>query len=394
VTERGGAHTEPGHDPHVTHLAGRELPPEDIVVPEAPPARVRSWPERIVYLIAGLALFVAALGLMRRGAEALIPSLEGSIFTDNATSTLGLGWLGACLVLSGSPVAASALTLLGGGAIDRTEAFTMLTGSRLGAAFVVLVVGVVYSLRSKGQGSRRAPVSIGVLSLMMTAVVYVPGALVGWLLLDRGVFDGLDIGTSPELTSATDSAFGWLVDAIVSVAPSWTLFPAGLGLLLLGFQAFDRVLPAVGSDRLEHRDEDGGEGDEGWTSRLWPMFLAGCAVTMLTLSVSVSLTLLVPLVAKGHVRRANTLPYIAGANITTLIDTLAAAVLLGDQDAVRVVVAVTLVVTVWTLFLLVTAYPLLRRILLGLARRILASNRRLATFAAALLLVPLGLIAV
>ncbi|HMJ77363.1 MAG TPA: hypothetical protein VK507_15400 [Iamia sp.] len=394
MTERGGAHTEPGHDSHVTHLAGRELPPEDIVVPEGPTARVRSWPERIVYLVAGLALFVAALGLMRRGAEALIPSLEGSVFTDNATSTLGLGWLGACLVLSGSPVAASALTLLGGGAIDRTEAFTMLTGSRLGAAFVVLVVGVAYSLRSKGQGSRRAPVSIGVLALMMTAVVYVPGAIVGWLLLDRGVFDGLDIGTSPELTSATDSAFGWLVDAIVSVAPSWTLFPVGLGLLLLGFQAFDRVLPAVGSDRLEHRDEDGGEGDEGWTSRLWPMFLAGCAVTVLTLSVSVSLTLLVPLVAKGHVRRANTLPYIAGANITTLIDTLAAAVLLGNQDAVRVVVAVTLVVTVWTLFLLVTAYPLLRRILLGLARRILASNRRLATFAAALLLVPLGLIAV
>jgi Na+/phosphate symporter len=379
----------------IAHVAGRELPPEDIVVPEEPIVRVRSWPERLVFLVVGLALFVAALGLMRRGAEALIPSLEGSVFTDNAVSTLGLGWLGACLVLSGSPVAASALTLLDGGAIDRTESFTMLTGSRLGAAFVVLVVGVAYAVRAKGQGSRRAPVSIGVLSLLMTAVVYVPGALVGWLLLDRGTFDGLDIGTSPEVTSATDTAFGWLADAIVEIAPGWTLFPIGLGLLLLGFQAFDRVLPAVGSDRLERTDEEhADEHDEGWTSRLWPMFLAGCAVTMLTLSVSVSLTLLVPLVAKGHVRRANTLPYIAGANITTLIDTLAAAILLGDQDAVRVVVAVTLVVTVWTLFLLVTVYQQLRRILLGIARRVLASNRRLAGFAAVLLLVPLALIAV
>jgi sodium-dependent phosphate cotransporter len=391
VTERDGVPTEAVH---VAHVTGRELPSEDIVVPEGPADRVRSWPERVAYLILGLALFVGALGLMRNGAEALTPSLEGSVFTDNAASTLGLGWLGACLVLSGSPVAASSLTLLGGGAIDRTESFTMLTGSRLGAAFVVLVVGVVYSLRHKGQGSRRAPVSIGVLSLLMTAVVYVPGAIVGWVLLDRGVFDGLDVGTSPELTSATDAAFGWLVDAIVSVAPDWTLFPVGLGLLLLGFQAFDRALPAVGSDRLEAREGEPGPEDEGWTSRLWPMFLAGCAVTLLTLSVSVSLTLLVPLVAKGHVRRANTLPYIAGANITTLVDTLAAAILLGDQDAVRVVVAVTSVVTVWTLLLLVTAYPLLRRILLGVARRILADNRRLAGFAAALLLVPVGLIAV
>jgi hypothetical protein len=325
---------------------------------------------------------------MRRGAEALVPSLEGSIFTDNAISTLGLGWFGACVVLSGSPVAASSLTLLDGGAIDRTESFTMLTGSRLGAAFVVLVVGVVYAVRAKGQGSRRAPVSIGVLSLLMTAVVYVPGAVLGWVLLDRGTFDGLDIGTSPGLTSATDQAFGWVADAIVEVAPGWTLFPVGLGLLLLGFQAFDRVLPAVGSDRLEERDRD-----EGWTSRLWPMFLAGCAVTLLTLSVSVSLTLLVPLVAKGHVRRANTLPYIAGANITTLVDTLVAAILLGNQDGVRVVVAVTSVVTVWTLLLLVTAYPLLRRILLGIARAVLATNRRLAGFATVLLVVPAALIA-
>lgn len=376
------------HRPQLAHVAGRELPPEDIVVREEVEEAPRPLVVRLVFLVVGLALFVAALSLMKRGAQDLIPSLEGSVFTDNAISTLGLGWFGACVVLSGSPVAASALTLLDGGAIDRTESFTMLTGSRLGAAFVVVVVGVAYSLRSKGQGSRRAPISIGVLSLMMTAVVYVPGAVAGWFLLDRGVFDGFDIGTSPELTSATDSAFGWLADAIADVAPGWALFPIGLVLLLFGFQAFDRVLPQVGSGRLERDD------DEGWTSRLWPMFLAGCGVTMLTLSVSVSLTLLVPLVAKGHIRRANTLPYIAGANITTLVDTLVAAILLGNQDAVRVVVAVTSVVTAWTLLLLVTAYPLLRRVLLGLARRILASNARLAGFAVGLLLVPVVLIAV
>lgn len=371
----------------IAHVPGRELPPEDIVVPAEPAGRAAPLPLRLLLLVVGVALFVTALGLMKEGAAALIPSLRGSAVTDNALSTLGLGWLGSCLVLSGSPVAASALTLLDGGAIDRTQAFTMLTGSRLGAAFVVLLVGVVYSVRHRGQVSGRAPVSIGVLSLLMTAAVYVPGAVVGYVLLERGLFDGVDIGTSPGLTSATDTAFGWAVDAVLAVAPDWALFPVGVGLLLLGFQAIDRVLPAVGSERLEERRD-------GWTSRVWPMFLAGCGVTLLTLSVSVSLTLLVPLVAKRHVRRSNTLPYIAGANITTLADTLVAAVLLGDQDAVRVVVAVTSVVTVWTLLLLVVAYPLLRKVLLAVARRILASNRRLAAFAAALFVAPLVLIAV
>ena len=112
------------------------------------------------------------------------------------------------------------------------------------------------------------------------------------------------------------------------------------------------------------------------------------------MSVSVSLTLLVPLVAKGHVRRSNTLPYIAGANITTLVDTFVAAVLIGDQDAVRVVAAVTLVVTVLTLTLLLTVYPLVRRTLLAAARAILVSNRRLAAFAIGLFAIPLILIAV
>src|SRR5690606_31126346 len=132
-----------------THIEGRELPDEDIAVPAV--AR-RPWPLRVAYLLGGLGLFVTALGLMKAGGAGLVPTLEGSILTDNAWSTLGLGWLGACLVLSGSPVAASALTLLAGGAIDQTQAFAMLTGSRLGASFVVLVAGAVYALRN-GQGS-------------------------------------------------------------------------------------------------------------------------------------------------------------------------------------------------------------------------------------------------
>ena len=329
-------------DPSTTLVPGRELPAERIALRadlDAPTQR--PWWQRLVYGVAGIFLFVTALGLMKEGAAGLIPSLEGSIFTDNPWSTLGLGWLGSCLVLSGSPVAASALTLLDGGAITVTEAFTMLTGSRLGASFVVVVVGVVYAVRNQGQGQRRAPVSIGVLSLLMTAAIYLPGALVGYLLLRRGTFDGFDIGTSPGLTSATDTAFGWSVDLLLEVLPSWALFPIGLAVLVVGFNCFDRVLPQLGAGDFQRREVE-------WTNRLWPMFLAGCAVTMLTLSVSVSLTLLVPLVAKGHVRRSNTLPYIAGANITTLADTLVAAIVIGNQDAVRVTRVAVTSVTVFT----------------------------------------------
>lgn len=374
----------------IAHIEGRELPSEDIAVQPGGdgPGRRRGGPERALWFLVGLAAMVTALGLMRSGAAALVPALEGSFLTDNAWSTLGLGWLGACLVLSGSPVAASSLTLLDGGAIDRLQSFTMLTGSRIGAAFVVLVAGGIYALRHRGVGGgRRAPLSIGVLSLLMTAVAYVPGAIVGYLLLRRGTFDGIDIGSSPALSSTTDAAFGWIVDLVSAVLPSWALFPVGLAVLLVGFSCFDRVLPHIGGGDLE-------SGRSVWLERKWPMFLLGCGVCLLTLSVSVALTVLVPLVAKGYVRRANTLPYIAGANITTLADTLVAAILIGNQDAVRVVLAVTSSVTVWTVVLLAFAYTPVRGGLLAIARMILHRRRNLAGFVGVLFLVPVALLAI
>lgn len=342
----------------------------------------RRWWQRLAYALVGLGSFVTALGLMKQGAAALAPSLEGSAFTDHAWSALGLGWLGASIVMSGSPVAASSLTLLDGGAMDRSQSFAMLTGSRLGASFVVLVVGVVYALRRNA--GKRAPLSIGVYSLSITALAYLPGAALGWWLLQRGAFDGIDLAAAPEVVSVTDALFGWLPDLLEGSVPAWSLFPIGVAVLLLAFSCVDRVLPAVGSERFA-------------SSRLsnpWVMFAMGCLIALLTLSVSMALTLLVPLVAKGHLRREDTIPYIAGANITTLADTLVAAVVLGNADAVRVVLAEVVGVSIVTVLLLALAYPLVRQGSIAWARFVLRSRRHLIGFVAVLLASPLILIAI
>jgi Na+/phosphate symporter len=341
---------------------------------------------RVVWILIGLGLFVSALGIMKSGAQSLYSTLQGSAFTDNSWSTLGMGWLGACLVLSGSPVAASSLTFLGGGVIDRSQAFTMLTGSRLGASFVVLVVGFIYALRRKGSG-RKAPVSIGILSLTMTVFAYLPGALLGWLLLRGGAFDGLTLNAPPSLLSLTDTAFGWLADLIKHFVPDWGLFPAGLAVLLIAFKAFDRALPDLSAERLEGRGA-------AWFRKPWAMFGLGCVVALMTMSVSVALTILVPLVAKGHLKRDEVLPYIAGANITTLADTLVAAMLVSNPDAARVVLAEMVGVTAWTLGLIGFMYPTVRQAALRIARTVLATRTRLAVSIAALFTVPLLLVVV
>ncbi|MDQ3944285.1 MAG: hypothetical protein M3357_03870, partial [Actinomycetota bacterium] len=330
-------------------------------------------------------LFVGSLQIMKAGAEALIPALSGSVFTDNAWSTLGLGWLGACLVLSGSPMAASSIALLDGGAISRSQAFTMLTGSRLGASFVVLAVGFIYALRRKR--GRRAPLSIGILSLTMTVIAYVPGALIGFLLLSSGSLDGVTFAAPAGLLSVTDTLFGWMADLARDLVPGWGLFPAGLGVLLIAFKLFDRVLPELSGDSLAEKRN-------AWFGRPWAMFACGCAVAFMTLSVSVALTVLVPLVAKGYLKREHTLPYIAGANITTLADTLVLAMLTGNPDATRVVLASTLGVTAWTIVLLGFAFPMVRRGAMALARSTVSSRPRLALFIGVLFAVPLSLVLV
>ncbi len=95
------------------------------------------------------------------------------------------------------------------------------------------------------------------------------------------------------------------------------------------------------------------------------MFAIGSGVAFVTMSVSVALTVLVPAVAKGFLRRRQAIPYIAGANVTTLADTLLTAVLLGNADAVRVVLAELIGVGGITILLLAFLYGPLQRWLIG-----------------------------
>ena len=134
---------------------------------------------------------------MKTGAAALDILQPGSILVENAASTLGLGWLGAVVMLSGSPMAATSLTLVAAAeerqtGLSEIEGFTMVMGSRLGASFVVLLVAVLYALRA-GKGRRRAPVGTAVLALTATAVVYVPATALGAALLSWGPFASLEL---------------------------------------------------------------------------------------------------------------------------------------------------------------------------------------------------------
>jgi Na+/phosphate symporter len=101
---------------------------------------------------------------------------------------------------------------------------------------------------------------------------------------------------------------------------------------------------------------------------------------MLTMSVSVSLSLLVPLSARGYIRRENIIPYIMGANITTFDDTLIAAALLANPAAVTVVLVQMVSVAIVSMIILVLLFRYYERFLNNLVSRIGRRRRNLATY--------------
>lgn len=365
--------------------------PERATPAPAAPAPERSAAQRIIgglwwalRFALALFLFVGALQLMKTGAAGLDILQNRGLLVRNPGSTLGLGWLGALVVLSGSPIAATSLTLVAADSITEIQGFTMLTGSRLGAAFVVLVVAVVYALRS-GEGERLKPVSTAVMALSTTALIYVPASIVGLFLLRWQPFHDLQLVFPQQFGDLIDLVYGGLL-ARVEELPGLVNFLAGLGVLLLSFKLIDGVMPAmdegaIGEDRLT------------WLRRKWPMFGLGCLVALVTMSVSVALTVLVPLVAKKYVKREDILPYIMGANVTTLGDTMLAAFSLNSPAAVRIVLAGILTSAIFSVILLAFFYPQTRRMVWKFQRQMVLNKTRLAAFTAGLFLVPVAIIA-
>jgi len=374
-------------DLDATPIARREQAEE--AQPESPKTRLdrRGLALKIALAFVGVWVFLVALAFMKDGARGLAPALSAAV--DSPLNALGLGWLGALLVLSGSPVAASSLALFDGGSLTLEQSYAMIVGSRLGASFVVLVIGTIYALRRTRTG-RRAPVSIGVVALTMTFITYIPGSLLGWGILASGVPASLPLTPPTVILDAAEALTAPVVGLVELVLrpdaalPSALLFLVGVGLLLASFRVVDAFLPDLGAGRDSERAR--------WHVGTWTMFGIGLATALATLSVAVALSLLVPVVAKGYVKREQILPYIAGANITTLFDTLVVAVLLGGVLGPAMVLSLAAGVTAWTMVLLLLVYRPMRDAVFRFQAIVLHTRARLLVFVVVLFAIPTAML--
>jgi Na+/phosphate symporter len=338
---------------------------------------------KIALFGASLFLFMLAIILMKEGAGSLTPLIRDRLAVTNPLNSLGFGWLFAYLIMSGSPVAASALTFFDAGAISKLGAFTMITGSRLGASLVVLIIGFVYILRGR---DRANSLSMGLISLFVTGSTYLVALVLGAILLQSGVLDSFQLSSGSLLNSIIDFIFEPIVVFLSGLLPEWMLFPIGLIVILFSFSLFDKCLPQMSLK----------ESRVGRVSRLVyrpvVMFMLGATVTLVSMSVSLSLSLLVPLSERGFVRRENVIPYIMGANITTFVDTLFASILLNNPDAFTIVLAQMASIAIVSLVVMITMLRHYERAMLRLVTWATAKNRNLVIFLFIALMLPIVLV--
>jgi sodium-dependent phosphate cotransporter len=340
---------------------------------------------RVLLFTTSLFLFIFAISLMKDGARAVSPFVREELSVHNAFNSLGFGWLFAYLVMSGSPVAAAALAFFDAGAIDQFGAFTMVTGSRLGAGFIVLFLGFVYVLRGR---DRATSLSMGLLSLSVTGITYLLGLFIGYGILHSRILEPLQLQSGAQLLSIVDRIYDPILNFILDLIPRWALFFLGFGIILLSFNLFDRCLPQM---KIK-------ESQVGRMSRLvyrpWVMFIMGSVVTLISMSVSVSLGILVPLSERGFVRRENVIPYIMGANITTFIDTLFAAILLNNPAAFTIVLVEMVSITLISIIILFFLYRRFERRMLDFVAWATGDQKNVLLFMFSILILPILLMLV
>jgi sodium-dependent phosphate cotransporter len=343
---------------------------------------VKSVAWHSAFVLGALLLFVIALQLIKVGAGGLEPVLD-TLSADGVAGHLGFGWLGAYAVLSGSPVAAIALSLFAGGVVSDLETFSMINGSRLGASLIVLVVGFVSYVTG-----RRNPdgLYIGVVALLTAFTLWVPVVPMGLVVLDQGWLDGVTISSPGSLDSFVGYVSDPLVDPLVDALPQLLVFLGGVGILMLSFTLFDKALPSLEapSPRIEAISKT--------LQQRYAMFAFGTLMTLVTLSVSLSVTILVPLALKGYVRRDRVIPYVMGANIATWVDTLLAALLLNSPAAFTIVLTEMITGALVSLTVLVFFYGPYTRVILGGAHLISSSRRNLAGFIVVFFAMPVVLL--
>jgi sodium-dependent phosphate cotransporter len=326
-------------------------------------------------------LFFFSIQLLSTATGRLSPTLGpilDSVVEGNVPA-LGVGWLTAYVLLNGSVVAAVALSLFTVGLVSASQLFLLVVGSRLGAAGVVVLIGGVDFLQ-KRRDSLREATSLGLLTFLVTHSIYVPAAVLGIAVIDVLRVDVGGLGRRVTTTVRWFEFFAPVASAVTERIGATAGLLLAFLLVVSSLRLFDRVLSTIETAKLQ-------DAISRWTRRRVLSFALGLVVTGVSTSVAFSLGVVVPMYNRGYVDRREIVPYIMGASLGTLTDTLFVALALRSSAGVVIVLLVFGTAGVTTLVALLVYERYLGRIE-SLHDRLLTDLRAFLLGVALLLVVP------
>lgn len=288
-----------------------------------------------------LLIFVLALQLMKASVEYSAHLGERLFpYTYDPISSLGAGWLLSNFILSGSPVAAIAISFFSSDLLPYTSAYSIIMGSRIGATFMVFFIGMLAYLRGRGE---KESMLVGVIAFWVTLLTCLGALILGYVFH----YLGFDVAFPSQLTfpyfSEISLLLGFLSEFVVPKISPLFSFLLSIGLIMGSIKLLDKSLPKleVGKElrkieRIKKIKEAGKEKVEKIKkatampvpkSRPLFAFLIGLFFTAIAASAAITLTILVPFFLHRKISKADIIPYILGVNLSTFNDTLLVAML-------------------------------------------------------------------
>jgi len=339
----------------------------------------------VALAVVAVLLFLFAVQLLGAATNALAPELRPVLerYVVGPGSAVGVSWLASIGVLNGSVVAAVAVTLFHAVLVTESQLFFLVVGSRLGGAGIVVVLGGVDYLQHPHYTLREAT-GLGVLTFLVTHTVYLPAMLLG--AVGVAAFD-VDLAGVGALLGVRVQWFGFftpIATAVTSAVGSTVAFLLAFLLLLASMRLFDRVFASVDTRWLQT-----------WSRRLldwkWAAFTLGVVITAVVTSIAFSLGVVVPLYNRGYVDRDHLIPYVLGASLGTLSDTLLVGLVLESPVGFATVLLVVVTAGLVTLLALL-ADDRYVAFIDGGYDLVVSSPRTFAVFVALLVVVPLLLV--
>lgn len=332
--------------------------------------------------IASILLFLFAVQLLGTATEAAKPLIERFLVrvVVGDGSALGLSWLVTYGLTNGSVVAALALSLFRSELLTVSALFMMLVGSRLGGGAIVALIGALDYLQDPHRQSLSEGTSLGLLTFLITFTIYVPVGVFGLVVLKTTEAEFLDMTRGLSIPVKSLQVFYPVTEVVVQLLGAAIALILAIGMLFASLWLFDELLERVHTETIRKYVF-------GHFKRRWMAFAIGLTITALTTSVAFSLGVVVPLYNREFVRRDEIVPYILGANIGTLFDTLIVAFILETTTGVSIVLLVGGTATLLTIVALL-GYNLYTRVIDAGQNRLLADRRYFIGFGVLLVVMP------